>query len=143
MTPWTAVVPEGRPLEPAEKAVLAAEILASYVRSRWWLARGDLPAALGRLRRARRKGVPVRDPTLTGRRLGRAVVRTLSPLPTDSRCLMRSLVLTALLARRGIDSRLVLGVRRGETFMAHAWVEHGALPLLDPGEREFERLAEL
>ena len=46
-------------------------------------------------------------------RLGRAIGRTLSILPFDSRCLVRSLVLAELLARRGIDSRVVIGVSQG------------------------------
>jgi hypothetical protein len=71
------------------------------------------------------------------------VVHTLSVLPTDSRCLMRSLVLTSLLARRGIDSTFVLGVRGEGDFAAHAWVEHATVPLLAPGGSEFKRLVEI
>ena len=71
------------------------------------------------------------------------MVRTLTLLPTDSRCLMRSLVLTQLLARRGIESRFVLGVRSGAEFKAHAWVERNDVPLLPPGDAGFERLLEI
>jgi hypothetical protein len=85
----------------------------------------------------------VGEPAVQGRRLGYAVVRTLRLLPTDSRCLMRSLVLTRLLARRGIAGTLVIGVRTGERFEAHAWVEHSGTPLLDPGDATFRRLVEL
>jgi hypothetical protein len=58
---------------------------------------------------------------------------------------MRSLVLTALLSRRGIASTLVIGVRPGGEFGAHAWVEHEGAPLLPSGatgsaETPFERL---
>ncbi|MDQ3569707.1 MAG: lasso peptide biosynthesis B2 protein [Actinomycetota bacterium] len=80
---------------------------------------------------------------LSGLRLGRAVSRTLRLLPTDSRCLVRSLVLTALLARRGLSSLLVIGVRSDPEFAAHAWVEHAGRPLLPPGEETFQRLLEL
>ena len=85
------------------------------------------------------------DTRLAGVRLGRAVTRTLRLVPADSRCLMRSLVLTGLLARRGIDSSLVIGVRPEGEFGAHAWVEHDGRPLLPSGatpdgEATFERL---
>lgn len=83
------------------------------------------------------------DDAILGRKLGQAVVRTLSVLPTDSRCLMRSLVLTRMLARRGMDVRFVLAVRSGDEFKAHAWVERGGVPLLAPGDAGFERLLEL
>lgn len=80
---------------------------------------------------------------LAGLRLGRAVSRTLRLLPTDSRCLMRSLVLTGLLARRGMSSTLIIGVRPEPEFTAHAWVEHAGEPLLPPGENSYGRLAEI
>jgi hypothetical protein len=56
---------------------------------------------------------------------------------------MRSLVLMALLDRRDIGSSLVIGVRPGERFGAHAWVELAGRPLLPRGESEFERFVEL
>jgi hypothetical protein len=138
------VIPDAGPLAQREKVALVAEILLAYARTRWWLRRRNLPGALLELRSAatRRPSAPA-DATRTGRRLGRAVVRTLSLLPTDSRCLTRSLVLTNLLARRGIESSLVLGVQPGETFAAHAWVEHDTAPLLDPGEFASRRLTTL
>jgi hypothetical protein len=77
----------------------------------------------------------------TARRLGRAVQRTLRLLPTDSRCLIRSLVLTRLLARRSIPNTLVIGVRKTGEFEAHAWIEHGGQPILPAGE--YTRLTEL
>jgi Transglutaminase-like superfamily len=127
------------------KARLAVEVLAAYARVRWTLRRTDIRGTLASLRRGRPAGPRVDQPTSAGRRLGRAVVRTLRPLPTDSRCLMRSLVLIHLLARRGVDARLVLAVAPGVSRdrFAHAWVEHDGLPLLDPGGPEYGRLAEL
>lgn len=71
------------------------------------------------------------------------MVRTLTVLPADSRCLMRSLVLTGLLARRGISSSLIIGVRLEPEFAAHAWVEYGGEPLLPPGDPSLGRLTEL
>jgi hypothetical protein len=74
-------------------------------------------------------------------RLGRAVVKTLRLLPTDSRCLIRSLVLSRILTRRSIPHTLVIGVRKEPEFIAHAWVEHEGFPVLPAGE--YTRLTEL
>jgi transglutaminase superfamily protein len=132
------------PIPLVGKLSLAGEILIAYGRVRWWLWRVDFRRTVHALRESRGRRLPVAgSPAYAGARLGGAVVRTLRLLPTDSRCLMRSLVLTALLTRRGIDSRLVLGVRRDEDFAAHAWVEHAGVPLLDPGDPGFKRLLEL
>jgi hypothetical protein len=56
---------------------------------------------------------------------------------------MQSLTLSALLARRGYASKLVIGVQAGEAFGAHAWVELDGRPLLPPGGEAFQRLVEL
>jgi hypothetical protein len=144
MSSWT-IVPGRADLSAPEKLALGTEILVAYARVRWWLWRADFRRAVAALR-GHREGASranVAEPEIAGRRLAHAVVRTLRVLPTDSRCLMRSLVLTTLLARRDIDSQLVLGVRPGVTFMAHAWVECGRVPLLDPAQAKFERLLEL
>jgi hypothetical protein len=127
------------------KAALVVEILVTYCRARWWMMRrSDVRDAVSALRHARRPAAAPRDdPTMTGRRLGRAVGRTLRVLPTDSRCLVQALVLTGLLARRGIEGTLVIGVTPGARFEAHAWVEHGGVPLLPTGGRDFQRLVEL
>ena|SRR5689334_5177132 len=51
-----------------------------------------------------------------------AVIRRAFP---RSKCLVRSLALTWLLRRNGIDGTLVIGVRKQESRLeAHAWVEH-------------------
>jgi hypothetical protein len=78
-----------------------------------------------------------------GARLGKAVTRVLAPLPLDSGCLRLSLVLCTLLARRGIASSVVIGVKGGTAFGAHAWVEVDGQPVLPPVHDEFERLVEL
>jgi transglutaminase superfamily protein len=132
------------PLARGAKVALGLEILAAYGRVRWLLWRGDLVTTLKRLRAeggAATKALPVDE--LDGRRLGNAVGRTLRVLPTDARCLMRSLVLSSLLARRGIDSSLVIGVRSDPSFAAHAWVEHDGEALLPDGEEHYLRLVEL
>jgi transglutaminase superfamily protein len=129
-----------------QKVGLAREILGSYLRQRRRM-RGDdkLPTVLAELRRPLVDDGTERielDDQLTGIRLGRAVSRTLAPVP-DARCLMRSLVLVDLLARRGIAASFVLGVRSGPDFEAHAWVEKGGVALLPPYEGEYERLVDL
>jgi hypothetical protein len=130
-------------LAPAAKAKLAVEIVASYAHGRWQLRRSGLRAAVAAQRAvAPRSNGPV-DGLVVGRRLGRAVRRTLALLPSDTRCLAQSLTLTRLLAARGVESRLVIGVQPGERFAAHAWVEHAGVPLLPAGADEFEELVTL
>jgi hypothetical protein len=136
-----ATLPADRPIPVLAKARLVGEIVATYVLVRVVLRRRGLRGALDRLRDA-----PVtcdRSPVTPARRLGRVVTRTLEPLPADTRCLMRSLVLTRVLARRGIDTRLVIGVHPGERFAAHAWVEHDGAALLPTGGSDFDELVTL
>ena len=128
-------------LSPRRKLALAGEILAAYVRARWLLRGHDLPHVLAHLRAAPHRGRA--EPAIADERLARAVHRTLGTLPADSRCLMQSLVLTRLLARRNRPAKLVIGVSPTGAFTAHAWVERDGVPLLPTGEDEFGRLAEL
>jgi hypothetical protein len=125
------------------KMRLAVEVAQMYRRAKRLMRRQDLPTTLAELRV--QDGTGMGDPIAFAEalRLGRAVVRTLAVLPADGRCLMRSVVLTGLLARRGTPGTLVIGVRPGETFGAHAWVELNGWPLLSPGDGEFSRLVEL
>ena len=109
---------------------IAAEIVATYVEVRWRFLRGDVRDVVTALRR---DAADMHDPYQAyriGRRLGQPVRRTLDPLPWDSRCLMRSLVLLRMLARRGVVCELVIGVRPGDRFEAHAWIQHDGHPLL-------------
>jgi transglutaminase-like putative cysteine protease len=122
------------------RLALVAEILSAYVEARRRMRREELPAAVAALRAPAHRRRRLGDDPL---RLGRAVRRTLLALPTDSRCLVQALVLTRLLASRGVQSRLVLGASVADGFEAHAWVEHDGRPLLSPGGFEFERLVEL
>jgi len=80
---------------------------------------------------------------LRAARLARAVQRTLSVLPLDARCLMQSLVLTALLARRGIQTELLIAVKPRDEFEAHAWVEYNGHALLPDSQGAYGVLAEL
>jgi hypothetical protein len=133
-------------IEWREKPGLALEILATYARVRWSLRRRGLPATVATLR-ARRMGrhrplQPPLDPAGAWA-YAHAVVRVLRLLPTDSRCLVRSLVLLSVLARRGVETDLIIGVLAEPEFAAHAWLEHRGVPLLRPGRAAAGRLAEL
>jgi hypothetical protein len=135
------------PFSTRRKAQLVAEILVSYIRVRWVLARMNLRQTLLRLRapepvQPRAEQDRLRE-QLLGIRLGRAVERTLRLVPFDSRCLTRSLVLIEMLARRGTHADLVLGVTDARDFEAHAWVELGDVPLLPPIADHSRRLVKL
>lgn len=57
-------------------------------------------------------------------RLPRFVAVAYDILPFPNTCLRRSLVLHALLERRGVPSRFCVGVKSdGPTLAAHAWIE--------------------
>jgi hypothetical protein len=127
-----------------EKARLAAEILLTYARARWLLRRGGLPGAVESLRQGpspRGDGGALDESAIW--RYAHAVAKVLRPLPTDSRCLVRSLVLLAVLARRRTQTVLVLGVQAEPRFAAHCWVEHRGVPVLAPGPAGQGRLLEL
>lgn len=123
---------------------LLGEIFASYAQARWLLVRGDLPSAVAGVRaRARRLSstpVPVGDDP---RRLVSIAIRVLERVPFDSRCLMRSLVVLGMLARRGVETRLVVGVEVESGFAAHAWIEHEGVAVLPAGSFAQGRLTAL
>jgi len=134
----------GKRLSQAERIRLAAEIVAAYGQARRALRRAPIAAAVASLRaESSPESLPTAGTLAEARRLGHAVTRTLALVPGDTRCLARSLVLTRLLARRGIPSKLVIGARSTPDFLAHAWVEHGGDPVLVPGDDSFGRLVEL
>jgi hypothetical protein len=126
-----------------ERASLVAEVLVTFAVVRWSVRRHDLPAAVAALRAPRRRHARRGALDADERRLAAAAVRVLRRLPGDSRCLTRSLVVLAMLARRGIDVRLVLAARPAPTFVAHAWVERGGRPLLATRDFDDARMAEL
>jgi hypothetical protein len=139
-------MPLGRRLSHAERARFIFEILTSYRRVRRNLRRTSIGPAVRDLRGSTRtdatRGTP--DEVLfEALRLGRAVQLTLRFAPGDTRCLTRSLVLTRLLARRGIPAKLVIGACAKPDFSAHAWVEHEGHPVLPAGDDSFGRLVEL
>jgi hypothetical protein len=140
-------VPEASltPFTPLEKLRLIGEISTTYARVRWLMRSRSVPevADLVRARASGTAGEADRDLKWFALRLGNAVERNLDHLPGDNRCLARSLVLLQMLARRGIRSTLVIGVRPAPEFGAHAWVELEGQALLSPSEYGAGRLTEL
>lgn len=138
-----------RSLRLAGKLRLAAEIVTTYTRVRWTMRRHEFAGVVSILRRPPRATWIARllpNGRADGRRLGAAVVLTLERLPlVDSRCLMRSLVLLRMLARRGVAGNLVIAVRPQEdlTLDAHAWVEIDGQPYLVPAGVDWGRLLTL
>jgi hypothetical protein len=136
------------PLSVAGKLSLALEITSLYIQVRRRIQHQELDQVVAWLRRAGGWGPrQLCDGSIHQRRLAVAVARTLDVLPgADSRCLMRSLVLLGVLARRDLTTTLVIAVReptRAVPVDAHAWVEHEGDPLLWPGEASYERLLTL
>jgi hypothetical protein len=142
MSAHAAEPPRLEPLTARRKLSLIIEILSDYVAMLRALGDEDVLRLAARARSVEtRERTPDPDEHRAAVRLGKAVARTLSVLPTDSRCLIRSLVLVRVLARRSIPSKLVIGVRRNSEFEAHAWVEHEGAAILPAGE--YTRLTEL
>ncbi len=134
---------EGRLSYPA-RASLGIEIIVAYIESRRALRRAPIATVVAGLRsRAPFAPAPGADSLEQARSLGWVVARVLAHVPGDTRCLIRSLVLTRLLARRGIHAKLVIGARTTPEFLAHAWVEHDGTPVLDSGGASYGRLVEL
>ena len=142
----TRTVPSVRPRSPMERVLLAREIVAAFLQARRELRRAPIESVVAALR-----SEEASQPMLTAgphslqeaRRLGWTVARTLKLMPGDTRCLARSLVLTRLLAKRGIPAKLVIGAQVDPEFFAHAWVECDGEPVLSPGDGSFGRLVEL
>ena len=128
------------------KAALTLEVIGAYVRARVSLSSSSLPETLSGFRRpTERSSASTDSQRLAARRLAKVVLRVLAALPMDSRCLTRSVVLTDVLAKRGIPCTLVIGVATTPGFAAHAWVELDGEPLLPTGDRKYTytRLVEL
>jgi len=123
--------------------MLFTEIIAAYVPLLRRVRSNDLAemVAAARAPSRRRASVPPIDHHETAVRLGGMVQGTLSVLPTDKRCLIRSLVTLRMLEHRSIEGRLIIGVLSDGSFGAHAWVEHAGEPVLPAGL--FHRITEL
>jgi hypothetical protein len=134
-----------RPRRRLRHARLGCEIVATYVTVRRLLRTRTLPETVTALRVDDSVGsAPTGASPDVARHLASATVRTISLLPGDSRCLMRSLVLLRVMARRGLGSTLVLSAPPpGPGFEAHAWVEHAGEPLLAPGAPEHQQFVRL
>lgn len=62
--------------------------------------------------------------------------------PAGTSCLKEALVLSRLLARRGVPTQLRIGVgRQAEAFAAHAWLEQDGRVIL--GDRQIDAYARL
>jgi hypothetical protein len=137
----------GRRLSFLPRARLVAEIIVAYLQARRALRRAPIASVVAMLRcqdvPAASSAHSAESTLAEARRLARAVARTLALVPGDTRCLVRSLVVTRLLARRGIPGKLVIGARADPDFLAHAWVEHAGDPVLSPGDGSFGRLVEI
>jgi Transglutaminase-like superfamily len=134
--------PGDRPrLSVLERAALAGEIAVSYVRVRLLMRRQDMRDAVAAIRARARPATG--DTAQFAAHLGAVVDGYIGRLPGDTRCLARSLVLMTMLARRGLDGTLIIGVRTAPAFGAHAWVELDGRPLLQPIEPTGKRLVEL
>jgi Transglutaminase-like superfamily len=132
-----------------QRVRLTAEVLSTYTRVRWVMRDDDAERSVRRLRADARNSKENPKPAsesdlelLAALRLARATHRVLEILPSDSRCLFRSLTLLCLLERRGISQTLVVAVRP-QPFSAHAWVEVEGKPVLPDGDPGYERLLEL
>lgn len=131
-------------LGPGQRLALGAEIVRAYLAVRRLTSRRKLPAVVLALRQTPAvDDLPLPDPRIDGIRLGRAVMRALVLTPGGTKCLIRSLVLLRLLARRGIlDSELIIAVQPGPSILdAHAWVELDGQALLPPGDGHERLLA--
>lgn len=129
-----------RRLTPLEQARLVLEVCAlRLVVARILRREPDARAAVRELRR--RVAHPESDDAAHSERLIARLAwssRTvLERLPGDHRCLAQSLVLAALLSRRGITSRVVIGVRKDAhdgPLSAHAWVTVDGSAVSPPGD---------
>lgn len=124
---------------------MALEIVVLYARVRREMRADDIRSVILALR-----GRPAAPPRIVkaadlrrAAELGNAVNRVLAHAPERSRCLVQSLVLTRMLARRHIESALIIGVATGGAFTAHAWVEADGVPLLPPLTSTFVPLVRL
>jgi len=126
------------------KVWVTLEVLGVCVWVRLALRNDDIRLIVSTLRRrAPERDVAYLPDVARAQRLGRAVHRVLGHWPSQSRCLLESLVLTRMLSRRRVDSSLVIGVAPGETFQAHAWVESEGVALLPPLASTFTPLVRI
>ncbi|MGE3915801.1 MAG: lasso peptide biosynthesis B2 protein [Hyphomicrobiaceae bacterium] len=141
--PATRILIDGLHERPLARAVLlaCALVLVPLV----WIAlrlRGGagLGAALVSSGNRPADAPALRDLQRLGAIVNRAARMTLLP----ATCLARALVLRWMLARVGVDARLVIGAKpAGDRLAAHAWIEVDGKPINERGDvgREFAPLA--
>ena len=71
--------------------------------------------------------------------VGRWVQRTAKNLPFEAVCLPQAMACRWMLARRGLRSKIFLGVKReddAKEFAYHAWIMHGELCLTGHHEKD-------
>jgi Transglutaminase-like superfamily len=132
-----------------------SEARALRLRLRHWVRVLEAGAELTRASIALRAGGSARKGRLLGRlatdvegaaedarqlqeaqRVGFAVSRAARWLPWHPTCLRQAIAAQRMLRRRGISSRLQLGVRKATLDEAHAWVTVRGRPVI--GQRELE-----
>jgi hypothetical protein len=133
-------------LSPWAKAQLGSEVVSTYLRVRWVMRDDDAEEAVRRIR-LQAGSDPVEfdaegEELVAAWRLARATRRVLFSLPSDTRCLFRSLTLMAMLERRRIPQQLVIAVRP-QPFAAHAWIEVEGQAVLSDADPGYERLLEI
>lgn len=133
-------------LSPPAKARLSLEVMTTYLRVRWAMRGDDAEEAVRRIRE-RAGNEPVEfdaegEDLVAAWRLARATRKVLLSLPSDTRCLFRSLTLMSMLERRGIPQLLVIAVRP-RPFAAHAWIEVEGQAVLSDADPDYERLLEI
>jgi Transglutaminase-like superfamily len=95
-------------------------------RGAWWAYRA-LRAARRQLRAHGVNGLVVAPPPRVSAAAGRGVDAVLRRVPVT--CLERAVVLQAWRTALGDRREIVIGVRPGENFIAHAWLEGEADPV--------------
>jgi hypothetical protein len=105
-------------------------------RGAWW-AYGALRAARRHLRASGVNGLVVSPPRRVSPAAGRGVDAVLRRVPVT--CLERAVVMQAWRTALGDRREIVIGVRPGENFIAHAWLEGDP----DPVAAQFLELTRL
>lgn len=76
------------------------------------------------------------DAIQLSRRVRRAVSVAARNLPWEAVCLPQAIAAKLMLRRRGVSSTLYLGVQRGPSMVAHAWVRVGDVVVTGDDGRE-------
>jgi transglutaminase superfamily protein len=103
------------------------------------LALKTLLAVLDGRRRSRAKGIEAPPPSPD--RASYCVELASRVYPFEATCLKKALVLFALLKRRGVEVRLVIGATKTDRKLdAHAWLEHQGRVIIGGPSEEYAPL---